>query len=95
MKSLFESITTEEKILLENINQLNEGWAIFESIGNTNQWQIERIDEDARFESDIYAIKHVYKMALNGSKIHSDALQFMSNNATATENLFICSAIVK
>lgn len=95
MKSLFESITTEDKVLLENINQLNEGWAIFESIGTTSQWQIERLDNEEKFMDDSQAIKHVYEMALMGSVIHNKALEFIRKYGSAAENLYVTQSITK
>jgi hypothetical protein len=52
-----------------------EGWAIFECVGSSDgDYQLERIDSDNKFESDSEAIKHVVKLALNGSAFHKQVL---------------------
>jgi hypothetical protein len=49
-----------------------EGWNIFES---DNGLQIERCDESSIFISDLEALKHVVNKSLEGSNLHSIALE--------------------
>ena len=55
-----------------------EGWALFEAHGtdDVGYLRIERIDEDAVFEDDAAAWRHVIDRAVNGlSGPHIDALR--------------------
>ena len=89
-------ISAKEKSILNAINELNDGWAIYSVIGGIDDgaFHIEKNDDMNVFTSDSEAIKYVYSMALQGSKIHAEALEFMNRYATATEKMFMHQAIV-
>lgn len=85
------------KDLFEKINELNEGWAIYDSSGRdvSEGWEIQRNDDDQKFRDDGKAIKHVYEQALRGSSVHMEALEFMRNHASAAEFFYMCKSICK
>lgn len=88
-------ISANDQSILDAINNLNEGWAIYSVIGKGDeQFCIEATDDMGVFQSDGQAIKHVYQMALQGSKIHADALDFMHRHGNAVEKMFMYQAIV-
>lgn len=60
----------------------HEGWAIRFTTGTQDEgdWRIERDDELAAFQTDAAVWEHVYDRAMQGSKWHKAALEFIANN---------------
>lgn len=60
-----------------------EGWGIFDLCeeGRTDPYQLQRVDEDARFASDDEAWRHVAARAAEGSTYHSAALDFLRRSS--------------
>jgi hypothetical protein len=58
-----------------NVWANKEGWGIF------NGCEIQRIDEDAKFDSDEAALEHVQRLAAmgqpHGSALHQEALELL------------------
>lgn len=83
-----------QNYLLKEVYELNEGWGIYESLGDNGwEWRIERHDCERVFSSDEEAVKYVVSKALNGSDIHKKVLLFMVENADIDELKFMLKAI--
>ena len=52
----------------------DEGWCV--SNTNLGFYEIQRIDELEKFDSDAAAIAHIYWMAGTGSVLHKKAIEF-------------------
>jgi len=63
-----------------SIDQINliaesEGWGIFICEGSQDgDYQIQKIDDKNKFKSDMDAIRHILKLAFNGSTFHKQAI---------------------
>lgn len=79
------------------INNLNEGWAIFHSLGdNGMEWRIEFCnDPKPVFEDDASAYRFVIGKALGGSQIHKQAINFILHNGRMEELKFLIDSISK
>lgn len=79
----------------EKVNNLDEGWAIYDSLSDNGwEWRIERHDDEAKFKDDGEAVRYVFTQALLGSNVHREAFKFMSENGNAKELGFIVRAIL-
>lgn len=54
-----------------------EGWDLFTEHGGTGSVQLQRLDEAEKFEDDSGAWSHVLTRALNGSRRHRHALNYL------------------
>lgn len=70
-----------------------EGWDIFWSVGDTEEWRIERLDDEPKFKSDAEAMRHVIKCAIAGSSLHKTAIKFIIENGTNDEIKTILKSI--
>lgn len=59
---------------------LLEGWSLFDVDG---RWQLQRVDEDKKFESDAEAIIFVASKANEGSEYHMRAIEMIGTLAEA------------
>lgn len=69
-----------EKLTINQINTIAqpEGWAIFSCEGSEGgDYQIQRLDMEAIFKDDNQAIRHIAKLALNGSYLHKSAISMI------------------
>lgn len=66
-----------------NTQAMTEGWAISACIGVEENWRLEKIDEQDKFDSDINAWLFVGKKAIEGSVYHIRALKFLEVNEPA------------
>jgi hypothetical protein len=84
---------TKKQVDLETqIFEKNEGWAIFFSYGtNGDKYELQRIDDEDAFDCDEDAWSYVREKALQGSKLHIDALEFLRVNSITEYNLITAS----
>lgn len=54
-----------------NTQAESEGWDLFEVDG---RYQLQKYDDDQVFDTDLAALLHVARHALNGSQYHLDTL---------------------
>ena len=62
-----------------------EGWSIF--VAGRKTWEIQRVDEENKFASDLEAEEHVKRMAANGNPLHEKALRLAQPNQHDPEPL--------
>lgn len=72
-------LTPEQNKLYNLVDKTakKEGWVI-SFRDDRNEFELQRIDEKAKFKSDNEAHIHVLNCAFNGSKIHQSALYFLA-----------------
>jgi len=66
----------------------NEGWYIMDANGD---FQLQRLDEEAKLADDASAWKLVWDRATDGSAPHMKALAFLYQFATAEYNLILAA----
>ncbi|MBP7109742.1 MAG: hypothetical protein KBA90_14375 [Chitinophagaceae bacterium] len=88
-------LTKEQLDRLKIINDLatKEGWSIFWSIGDTEEWRIERHDDEAIFKGDFEAMVHVINLAIKGSSVHKEAIGFIIEHGTNDEIKYILKSV--
>ncbi|WP_439357911.1 hypothetical protein [Bradyrhizobium sp. DASA03007] len=65
----------------DNGQAIDEGWSIFECFGSENgPWQIQKMDDAGKFNTDIDVWRLVVTYADAGSVYHQRALQFIKDN---------------
>lgn len=70
-----------------NVLALEEGWAIWvcSSVTGVEEWQIQRNDEEGKFNNDLEAINFVILKAISGSKVHRQAISFIRKYGSKKE----------
>lgn len=67
--------------MFDNGKAVDEGWSIFECFGSENgRWQLQKLDDAGKFNTDIDAWRLVLDYADAGSEYHQQALQFLKDN---------------
>lgn len=67
----------------------NEGWGVFDVDGNETEFQIQKSDDAAIFETDQEAWSFVISKAFNGSALHQKAVAFIKANSPAEFKKFV------
>jgi hypothetical protein len=95
-------LTETQQALLKEINNLGakEGWSIFCAVGSSSpygdSYQLQRIDEDNKFESDIQAIIYVADEALkHRDSLYANALRFLKENSPYEVSIVIGDIVGK